>query len=153
MEKFHSCPMSNHAQTIVIGSDHAGFELKTKIIDWFSETNYEVIDVGTYHEESTDYPDFSHRVSGLVDQDRVGILVCGSGNGVAITANKWNNIRAALCWNSDVASLSRKHNDANVLCLPARFMSTVEAIKSIKIFLETDFEGGRHSNRIKKIPL
>lgn len=143
--------MSNHIQTIIIGSDHAGFELKTKILDWFCENDYEVIDVGTYHQESTDYPDYAHRVSGLIDTDRIGILICGSGNGVAITANKWPNVRAALCWNSDITALSRKHNDANLLCLPARFISTFEAIKSIEIFLKTDFEGGRHLKRIQKI--
>ena len=139
---------------VIIGSDHAGFELKEKIIEWMiNSTNLVIRDVGTYHQESTDYPDFSHKVAGILYPYRIGILICGSGNGVCMTANKWNHVRAALCWNSDLSMLARKHNDSNLLCLPARFISTFEALKTVEIFLESEFEGGRHQERIQKIPI
>lgn len=136
---------------IAIGADHAGFEYK-EILKSFL-TNHEVKDFGTYAADSVDYPDFAHPVASAVETADFdfGILVCGSANGVAITANKHQGIRAAICWENEIASLARQHNNANVLCIPARFLSTDEAKQITTTFLTTAFEGGRHQNRVDKI--
>jgi ribose 5-phosphate isomerase B len=138
---------------IAIGADHAGFELKEKVTDWLKRSGFEYKDFGTYSSESTDYPDFAHPVATSVEVKEcdLGILICGSANGVAITANKHQGIRAAICWLEELASLARQHNDANVLCLPARYISSDLAIKIIDTFLNSSFEGGRHERRVKKI--
>jgi ribose 5-phosphate isomerase B len=137
---------------IAIGSDHAGFEYK-EILKAFLLANYEVKDFGTHTAESVDYPDFAHPVASAVENKEFtfGILVCGSANGVAITANKHQNIRAAICWLDELASLARQHNNANILCVPARFVSEDLAKQMATTFLTTDFEGGRHGNRVDKI--
>jgi len=137
---------------LAIGSDHAGFEYKEKIKKLL-EKKHQVKDFGTYSIDSADYPDFAHPVSSSVEekQNDLGILVCGSANGVAITANKHQGIRAAICWNEELASLARKHNNANVLCIPARFVDFELTEKIIDRFLSTEFEGGRHSTRVSKI--
>jgi ribose 5-phosphate isomerase B len=137
---------------LAIGSDHAGFEYKERLKKRL-ETQYTVRDFGTDSLGSTDYPDFAHPVSISVENKEfdLGILVCGSANGVAITANKHQGIRAAICWNEELAALARKHNDANILCLPARFIDFDLAEKIVNKFLTTDFEGGRHSSRVNKI--
>lgn len=138
---------------IAIGADHAGFELKEKVREWLSRSGFESKDFGTYSSESADYPDFAHPVASAVENKEfdLGILICGSGNGVAITANKHQGIRAAICWTEDLASLARQHNDANVLCLPARYISQDLAMKIADKFLSSSFEGGRHERRVKKI--
>ena len=143
----------NKELPIAIGADHAGFEYKEAIKRWLGEQGFTLEDKGTYSLDSTDYPDYAHPVASLVEEGKagVGILICGSANGVAITANKHPGIRAALCWNSDVAALARQHNSANVICIPARFVSLDEAKKRVEIFLGTEFEGGRHQNRVDKI--
>jgi len=140
-------------QTIAIGGDHAGFDYKGEIIRFLQEKGYEVSDKGTYSSGSADYPDFAHPVANAVEKQEagLGILICGSGNGVAITANKHQGIRAALCWLPELASLSRQHNNANVLCLPARFVSLESAKEMVEVFLNTPFEGGRHQTRVGKI--
>jgi ribose 5-phosphate isomerase B len=137
---------------LAIGSDHAGFEYKEKIKKLL-EKKHQIKDFGTYSIDSADYPDFAHPVSSSVEekQNDLGILVCGSANGVAITANKHQGIRAAICWNEELASLARKHNNANVLCIPARFVDFELTEKIIDRFLSTEFEGGRHSTRVSKI--
>jgi len=136
---------------IAIGSDHAGFEYKEAIAKWLDDDHLK--DFGTYSADSADYPDFAHPVASAVENGDFdyGILVCGSANGVAITANKHQGIRAAICWNEELASLARKHNDANIVCIPARFISIDEAEKIIKTFLSTEFEGGRHATRVNKM--
>ena len=139
---------------IVIGSDHAGFELKEFIIEHFNKL-FTFEDVGTFSEKSVDYPDFAHPLAEFVSNGtyQKAILMCCSGNGVAMTANKHPNVRAALCWNEEIAQLARLHNNANVLVLPARFITKDHAIKIIDIFFNTEFEGGRHQNRVEKINL
>jgi ribose 5-phosphate isomerase B len=141
------------AKPIAIGSDHAGYEYKTMIIEMLQGRGLQVTDFGTNSPDSVDYPDFAHPVSSAVENGKaaVGILVCGSANGVAITANKHQGIRAAICWNNEVASLARQHNNANIICLPARFVSPPTAEEMVNIFLSTAFEGGRHQNRVAKI--
>ena len=136
---------------IAIGADHAGFDLKETLSA--SLTEHELKDFGTYSSNSVDYPDFAHPVASAVENAAFdfGILICGSGNGIAITANKHQGIRAAICWNTELASLARKHNNANILCLPARFISVKEALAITQTFLTTEFEGGRHANRVNKI--
>jgi ribose 5-phosphate isomerase B len=138
---------------IIIGGDHAGFDYKSEVIKFLQEKGYEVVDKGTYSSSSADYPDFAHPVANAVEQQEaeLGILICGSGNGVAITANKHQNIRAALCWLPEIASLARQHNNANILCLPARFVSIELAKKMVDVFITTAFEGGRHQTRVGKI--
>ena len=138
---------------IAIGSDHAGFELKQVIVDHLSARNLDYVDCGTNSPESVDYPDFAKKVAEEVNnKDLVmGILVCGSGQGMAMTANRYKNVRAAICHNSDVAKVTREHNDANILCLGSRFIEKIEALKCVDIFLSTDFEGERHLKRINKI--
>ena len=143
--------MANTKIKIAIGSDHAGFEYKEVLKDFLSD--YEIKDFGTHAADSVDYPDFAHPVASAVENGdfEYGILLCGSANGVAITANKHQGIRAGLCWENEVASLVRKHNDANVLCIPARFVSEELAKEITTTFLNTEFEGGRHQNRVEKI--
>jgi ribose 5-phosphate isomerase B len=138
---------------IPIGADHAGFNLKGKIIEFLESKGYQVEDFGCFSEESIDYPDFAHPVAELIEQNTgvLGILICGSGNGINITANKHKGIRSALCWNTEIAALARQHNDANIVALPARFISEQEALEIVETFLGTAFEGGRHQRRIDKI--
>ena len=141
------------SRVIAIGGDHAGFEYKERLIDILASQGYEVRDFGPGSDASVDYPDYVHPLCDSVEGGQVhkGIIICGSGNGVAITANKHQGIRAALCWNEELAALSRQHNNANVLAIPARFVSFELAEKMVKVFLETDFEGGRHQARVDKI--
>lgn len=140
---------------IAIGSDHAGFGYKEKLIDYLSGDEYEFEDFGTHSEDSVDYPEFAHPVSNAVagGSCEIGILICGTGNGVCMTANKHDSIRAGLCWNPEIAQLIRRHNNANICCIPARFVSDQEAIEIITAFLNTEFEGGRHKRRIDKISI
>lgn len=137
--------------SIAVGSDHAGFEYKELLKDFLGKAN--IKDFGTHCADSADYPDFAHPVASAVESGEFtfGILVCGSANGVAITANKHQGIRAAICWTEELAELARKHNNANVLCIPARFISTDLAKAITTKFLNTEFEGGRHANRVDKI--
>ncbi|MDL5045870.1 ribose 5-phosphate isomerase B [Oscillatoria amoena NRMC-F 0135] len=138
---------------IAIGSDHAGFEHKEVLKKWLADNGYEVNDFGTHSLDSVDYPDFAHPVAEAVEKQdaSLGVLLCGSANGVAITANKHRGIRAALCWMEEIAALARQHNHANVVCIPARFVSQQQAKKILETFLHTGFEGGRHSRRVEKI--
>lgn len=138
---------------IAIGSDHAGFALKEKIKTLLQEEGLTVVDHGTYSEERADYPDHAHAVAKDVEAGAVdlGILLCGSGNGIAMAANKHQGIRAAICWSPELASLARQHNDANILVLPARFIEVSEAFACVAAFLEAEFEGGRHADRVAKI--
>ena len=140
-------------RNISIGCDHAGFPYKEMVIDLLRERNIEIQDFGTQSTESVDYPDFVHPAMQAIvqEQAQAGILLCGSGNGVAMTANKYAEIRAALCWQEELASLARQHNDANVLCLPVRFISLDEARAIVSAFLDAIFEGGRHARRVGKI--
>ena len=138
---------------IAIGSDHAGFDYKNGVNDHLQSAGHEVIDLGTFTDASCDYPDYAHAVALAVENGEAefGVLVCGSANGVCITANKHAGIRAALCWEKEIAVLARSHNDANVICLPARFVSMDAALEMTDAFLSTPFEGGRHQNRVNKI--
>lgn len=138
---------------ISIGGDHAGFQYKKEVVSYLKSKGHEVKDFGPNSEDSVDYPDFAHPVAKGVDDKTfdMGILICGSGNGVAITANKYKGVRAALCWGNELAKLARQHNNANVLCLPARFVSLEEAILCVEVFINTPFEGGRHQSRVDKI--
>lgn len=137
-----------------IASDHAGFEMKEELKKFLKEKGYEVKDFGTHSPESMDYPDVAHPLAESVEKGEVsqGIALCGSGNGISMTLNKHQGIRAALCWNEELAALARQHNDANVLSLPARFISVELAKKIVEKFLESSFEGGRHLRRVNKIP-
>ncbi len=141
--------------SISIGSDHAGFELKKQIIDYLKNKSFIIIDKGCFSEERADYPDFAHHTaeSVITKESEFGILMCGSGNGINMTANKHKGIRAALCWTSEIAAMARQHNDANVLVLPARYITISEALKCVDVFLSEKFEGGRHQERIEKIDL
>ncbi len=138
---------------ISIGCDHAGFDTKIKIVAFLQAKGYPVIDHGTFSNESVDYPDFVHPVAEDIESGEAvyGIILCGSGNGTAMTANKHQGIRAALCWTEEIAALARQHNNANVLSIPARFVSIELAVKMTDVFLHTDFEGGRHVRRVHKI--
>lgn len=138
---------------IAVGADHAGYEYKTAVIKHLSEKGYTVSDFGTYSDASVDYPDFAHPTAESVEQNKstCGVLICGSANGVAITANKHKGIRAAICWQNEITVLARKHNNANIICLPARFVSLEEAIAMLDTFLNTAFEGGRHETRVNKM--
>jgi ribose 5-phosphate isomerase B len=139
---------------IPIACDHAGFELKTKIIFFLEKKGYKIKDFGCHSDASIDYADYAHPLATLIEENKEmkGILLCGSGNGINMTANKHQGVRSALCWTSEIAKLARQHNDANVLTLPARFISEKEALEIVSIFFSTDFEGGRHQLRIEKIP-
>ena len=140
---------------IAIGSDHAGFRLKNRIVDRLKYMGYEVKDFGCYSEESVDYPDHIHPVAQYItDENEIGtfgIIICGSGNGAAMTANKHSGIRCALCWNDEITRLAREHNNANIISIPSRFVDDELAFELIDIFLNTEFEGGRHERRINKI--
>jgi len=138
---------------IIIASDHAGYNLKEKIIKYLYNKKHQVKDVGTYSEESVDYPDFGHLIASEIEKGNfdMGISLCGSGNGINMTANKHNGIRSALCWNEEISRLARAHNKANICSLPARYINYETAILIVKTFLETEFEGDRHERRIKKI--
>ena len=138
---------------LAIGGDHAGFEYKEQVLKMLAAAGWQVIDKGAYSLDSVDYPDFAHPVASIVEEGKAtaGILICGSGNGVCMTANKHKGIRAALCWNEEIVSLARQHNNANVLCLPARFISIEKAEAMVNVFLATAFEGGRHERRVEKI--
>ena len=138
---------------IAIGGDHAGYTYKKELVDFLQNKGYTVKDFGPYSEASVDYPDFAHPLSIAVEKKEYdfGILICGSGNGVNITANKHQGIRSGLAWNKEVASLIRQHNNANVMALPARFISIEVAKECVDVFLSTSFEGGRHQNRVDKI--
>ncbi len=141
------------SRPIVIGADHAGFEYKAALISWLKGKNYPVVDKGLFENVSVDYPDYAHPVASAVENGEAafGILLCGSANGVCMTANKHQGIRAGLCWQNDVAKLTRQHNDANIICIPARFVSLELAKQMIELFMETPFEGGRHQGRVDKI--
>lgn len=138
---------------IAIGNDHAGTQYKFAVIAFLESKGIKVINYGTDSEESVDYPDFVHTVASDVEAHKVdfGIIICGSGNGASMTANKHQGVRAALCWTKEIAKLARQHNNANILSIPARYVSQPQAIDMVDTFLETEFEGGRHQNRIEKI--
>ncbi|MDX2172482.1 MAG: ribose 5-phosphate isomerase B [Bacteroidota bacterium] len=140
---------------IAIGSDHAGFELKMQLLDYLKNKQIEVIDKGCFSSERADYPDYGHAVANSVINNEVnfGILLCGSGNGINMSANKHKGIRSALCWMEEIAKLARQHNDANILVLPARYIGLNEAQKCIDVFLTEQFEGGRHQLRLEKIDI
>lgn len=143
----------NNSINIQIGSDHAGFDLKAEIVSFLESAGFKVKDFGCYNTESMDYPDVAHPVAEavLADANSLGILICGSGNGVCLTANKHQGIRAALCWLPELGALARQHNNANILCMPARFISTETAKEIVTAYLSAEFEGGRHQNRVNKI--
>lgn len=140
---------------LAMASDHAGYELKMQLIDYLKEKGYEIEDFGTFSTESSDYPDFAHPMAVAVESGKAdfGISLCGSGNGINMTANKHQGIRSALCWIPELATLARLHNDANVCALPARFISFYLAKEIVDAFLATDFEGGRHIARVNKMKL
>jgi ribose 5-phosphate isomerase B len=139
---------------IAIGNDHAGTEYKLAVVGLLKSMNIEVFNYGTDGTDSVDYPDFVHPVAEAVEVGKVdrGIIICGSGNGASMTANKHQKVRAALCWNQEIVALAREHNDANILSLPARFIALPQALDMVKAFLNTPFEGGRHERRVEKIP-
>jgi ribose 5-phosphate isomerase B len=145
----------NTKSIIAIASDHAGYSLKEAIKKHFETFGYDFHDFGTFSEESVDYPDFAHELGQAIQKGdfEKGITICGSGNGISMAVNKHNGVRAALCWNVEIAELARKHNDANVCSLPARFVSEEDAFNIVNAFLNTDFEGGRHQRRVEKISL
>lgn len=138
---------------IAIGADHAGFVYKEKIAGYLTAKGIEVQDFGTFSTDSVDFPDFAHPTALAVETGKAdfGILICGSGQGVNMTANKHQGVRSALCWNTDIARLTRQHNNANIIALPARFVAYEYALEMIDVFLTTDFEGGRHERRVEKI--
>ena len=153
---FHFPHMSStfdFSKPVALGCDHAGFLYKQVVLKWLQEKGYTVKDFGTMSADSVDYPDFAHAVASSVEKNECGcgVLFCGSANGVAITANKHQTIRAAICWQNDIAVLARKHNDANIICIPARFVSEYLTQEMIEFFLTTEFEGGRHASRVNKI--
>lgn len=142
--------------TIAICSDHAGYELKQKVVEYLHSKSIKALkDFGAFTSESSDYPDFAHPMASAVESGEFdfGISICGSGNGISMTVNKHAGIRAGLCWNPEIARLARLHNNANVLSLPARFVTEKEAYEMVDVFFSTDFEGGRHQHRIDKIPV
>lgn len=143
----------NLSLPIAIGSDHAGFSYKESVISFLDGKNLVYKDFGTYSPDSVDYPDFAHPVANAVEEKEAafGILICGSGNGVAMSANKHQGIRAAICWGEELTELARKHNDANIICIPARFVREDLVEKMLEIFMHTEFEGGRHQGRVNKI--
>lgn len=145
--------MPDSLKKIAIGTDHAGYKLKEYLKEYLKSQQYTVVDFGTDSEESVDYPDFIHPVANAVNKNEIekGIIICGSGNGAAMVANKYRKVRAAICWNEDVAKFARQHNDANIISLPARFINPEQGLKILEVFLSTDFEGGRHLRRVEKI--
>ncbi len=140
-------------EIIPIAADHGGFKLKSFLVEQLALNGYQIKDMGTYNDESVDYPDFIHPLAGAVNNGTYqrGIIICGSGNGTQMVANKYPNVRAALCWTEEIARLARQHNDANILSLPGRFVSKELGLSMTLIFLSTDFEGGRHLERVNKI--
>ncbi len=153
MERGFSFALNSILMTIALGSDHAGYELKAKFITYLESAGYNTLNFGTDTGESTDYPDHAHPTALAVEQGKadLGVLICGSGNGISMTANKHQNVRCALCWLPEIATLARQHNDANICAIPARFVSSDEAIQILKAFLDAQFEGGRHQRRVSKI--
>jgi len=141
------------SKVVAIGSDHAGFEYKEDLISFLEAKEIPFQDFGTYSTDSVDYPDFAHPVAAAVEQGEAafGILLCGSASGVAITANKHQGIRAAICWGEEITTLAREHNNANIICIPAKFVREGDAEKMVEIFMNTEFEGGRHERRVEKI--
>ncbi|MCO6475454.1 MAG: ribose 5-phosphate isomerase B [Phaeodactylibacter sp.] len=142
-------------KTIAIGCDHAGYPYKKSVVSLLRSKGIEVLDFGTDSAESVDYPDFAHPVAEEVESGKtpMGVVMCGSGNGIAMTVNKHPGVRAAICWNEELARLARQHNDANILSIPVRFVSEETALAMVEAFLETDFEGGRHARRVEKIAI
>ncbi|MGB8375192.1 MAG: ribose 5-phosphate isomerase B [Salegentibacter sp.] len=140
---------------IAIGNDHAGTSYKKRVMEYLNNKGIEVINYGTDSVDSVDYPDFVHPVANDVENNNVdmGIIICGSGNGANMTANKHQGVRSALCWTKEIAELAREHNNANILSIPARFVSEMQAIDMVQVFLDTEFAGGRHQKRIEKIPV
>ena len=140
---------------IVVTSDHAGFELKSQLLAYFSSEGIEFVDIGTKGPEAVDYPDFGHKLGSLIENGEytMGISICGSGNGINMTTNKHKGVRGVLCWNEEISEMARKHNDANVCSLPARYIDVETAKKIVNAFLNTSFEGGRHERRKKKIDI
>lgn len=140
---------------IGIACDHAAYELKEFLVGYLASKGFEVKDFGTHSEESCDYPDFAHALGEAIDNGELerGVALCGSGEGISMTLNKHQAVRAALCWIPEIAKLSRQHNNSNVLCMPARFISNDEALEMLNIWLETEFEGGRHQRRLDKMPI
>lgn len=141
--------------TLGFANDHAGYALKLKLVDYLSHKGFECIDLGSFSEQPVDYPDFGHKLAIAIENGeiQIGFSICGSGNGISMTANKHQGIRSALCWNKVISHLARSHNDANICSLPGRFISDEEAFEIVDIFLNTPFEGGRHTIRIEKIPI
>ncbi len=140
-------------EIIPIANDHAGYELKKKVVEHLTKRGFEVKDFGTDSADSCDYPDFAHQLGRVINRGEMarGIVICGSGNGVQMTVNKYPNVRCALCWTPEIAHLGRQHNNANVLSMPARFISEETALQIVDEFLDTPFEGGRHERRVEKI--
>ncbi|NTW24951.1 MAG: RpiB/LacA/LacB family sugar-phosphate isomerase [Lentimicrobium sp.] len=145
--------MWDKTKPLALAGDHAGYELKSFLVKVLTSENYNLVDLGPNSTESVDYPDFAHKLGKAVNDGVYsrGIAICGSGNGVNMVVNKYPGVRGALCWNSEQAELTRRHNDANILSLPGRFIDFDDAIKAVKLFLNTDFEGGRHQLRVEKI--
>ncbi len=143
----------NLSKPIAIGSDHAGYDHKEELISFLEAKDLPYHDYGTHTKDSVDYPDFAHPVAEAVEKGQAafGILLCGSANGVGITANKHKGVRAAICWGEELVKLAREHNDANVICIPARFVREGDAEKMVQLFMTTEFEGGRHKRRVEKI--
>jgi ribose 5-phosphate isomerase B len=141
------------AEVIPIGSDHAGYQLKERLVEELRALGYEPLDLGTHSAESTDYPDYAHQVAGKVEQRTAkrGVLLCGTGLGMSYAANRHRGVRAALAWSPEVAKLAREHGDANILILPARFVSEDQGVEILRTWLDAEFEGGRHSRRVEKI--
>ncbi len=140
---------------IALASDHAGFEKKQVIIKYLQDKAFKYHDFGTFSDECIDYPDFGHKIGKAINEGEyeIGISFCGSGQGISITANKYPNVRSALCWKPEIAALAKQHNNANICALPARFVTDEEAIAIVETYLNTEFEGGRHERRIEKIPI
>lgn len=138
---------------ISIGNDHAGPDYKQAVVKMLEEKGHDITNHGTDTFDSVDYPDFAHKVAQDIQENRseIGIVICGSAQGVSMTVNKYQNVRGAVCWTKEIAGLSREHNNANIICIPARFTSMQQAVGMVETFLDTDFAGGRHENRVNKI--
>lgn len=147
--------MDQEKKSIPVSGDHGGYNMKAYLVKKLEAEGYNVIDYGTYSPDSVDYPDFIHPIAKDINDGKyeLGIIICGSGNGAQMVANKYPGVRAALCWNEDITRLARQHNNANILSLPGRFLDFEYACELVKIFLQTEFEGGRHERRVSKIPL
>lgn len=155
VEEYFTFAIQTHRfMKIHLGSDHAGFLLKEQVKTHLQQQGHEGVDHGTFSESSTDYPEYAHSTAkGVLEDKTLGVLICGSANGVCMTANKHAGVRAALCWLKEVALLARQHNNANIICLPARFIEVSDALEMVDVFLETEFEGGRHERRVGLIEL